>query len=704
MPRLKALTVAAAAALAATVAVSGPWSDTLDGLSADSLVWLRQMVFGPQYARSESPTVVIAIDEETYRRAPFDSVPKVMWTREIAQVFDAVADGGATVIGMDIILPTSVASQIRGFDRDFLQSLRRHGRDGRMVLSKVQHSTQPILPNVGQRFAVGHGANIRAANLFSDADGIVRGVPVSLARAGEGQGSGFEPSLPLELAARVLGDRLTFDPAGHASRDGSPLPTVSGNNLLINFDDDQRGIPTYSFADLHACAQAGKSEFFARHFAGKAVLFGGVLDVEDRKLSSLRFATAPDAAAFSQRCILEELPGVLDADLTRDSVPGVYMHAFAVNNLVRGNLLARADGVTSSALSLALAAGVAVATIWLSAWFAGALALIVSGLWVFGAVALIQQGTVFPLFDPPIAMAIAFALMGAYRFTVADRDKRLLRQMFGLYLAPSVIEQMVDRSEMPELGGETRELTVFFSDLASFTSLSEGMSPEELVRVLNEYLSAMTDVIERHGGFVDKYIGDAIIAVFGAPHHDPDHAGNAVSAAVECQRRLDDLNHQLQAAHGIALRQRVGINTGRILVGNIGSARRFNYTVMGDAVNLAARLEGANKAYGTNILVSDSTVARCPDSKRFRELDRVRVVGRVEPVGLYVPHDGMDGSDNEYARALADYRAGRFADAVARWQQIASVDPAAAAMAARAQRLATAPLVDWDGTYDLDEK
>lgn len=672
----------------------------------DSLVWMRLAAFGPQHDRAGSPAVVIAIDEETYRRSPFDSTPKVMWTKEIAQVFDAVADGGAAVIGMDLILPTSVASRIRGFDRDFLQSLRRHARDGRIVLSKVQHSTQPILPNVGQRFAVGHGANIRAANLYSDAGGIVRGVPVSLARAGEGQDSQFEPSLPLELAARVLAGRLEFDETGHGILDGAALPTVSGNNLLINFDDNQRGIPTYSLADLHACAMAGKTGFFAQHFAGKAVLLGVVLDVEDRKLSSLRFATSPDVAAFTDRCALEELPSVSDADLVRDSVPGVYMHAFAVNNLVRGNFLSQAGYVATTSLTLALASVVGVVTIWFSAWAAGAVAVIVSGLWAIAAVALFQTGIMFPLFDPLIALVIVFTLMMAYRFTIADRDKRLLRQMFGLYLAPTVIEQMVEQSEMPALGGETRELTVFFSDLAGFTSLSEGMSAENLVKILNDYLSAMTDVIERHGGFVDKYIGDAIVAVFGAPHHDLDHAGNAVVTAQECQHRLEDLNRDMLIAHGIELKQRIGINTGRVVVGNIGSTRRFNYTVMGDAVNLAARLEGANKAYGSTILISDSTVARCERDIEFREIDRVRVVGRAEPVGLYSPHDERDVPKlaDQYARALMDYRAGRFVDAQSVWQSLADCDRPSSAMAARAQRLAGALPAGWDGVYDLDEK
>ncbi|MBT6404988.1 MAG: adenylate/guanylate cyclase domain-containing protein [Rhodospirillaceae bacterium] len=702
---MKSLFAAGLAALVATIAVSGPWSNTLDGLSSDSLVWLRQAVFGPQHARSESPTVVIAIDEETYRREPFSGVPKVMWTPEIAQVFDAVIDGGATVIGMDIILPTSVASQIRGFDRDFLQSLRRHSRTGRMVLSKVQHSTQPILPNVGQRFAVGHGPNIRAANLYSDTDGIVRGVPVSLARAGDGATVAYEPSLAVDLAARALGGRLVLDTLGRAELDGVALPTVAGNNLLINFDDDQSGIPTFSFADIQACVAAGNDAFFEKNFAGRVVLFGGVLDVEDRKLSSLRFTAAPDAAAFGERCALDRLPDVLEADLSRDSVPGVYLHAFAVNNLVRGNLLSAAMPWHASGLTFVLAVAIALATIALSAWLAGTLAVVASAFWAVAAISLFQSGTVFPLFDPPIAMAVVFALMGAYRFTVADRDKRLLRQMFGLYLAPSVIEQMVERSEMPSLGGETRELTVFFSDLANFTAMSEGMNPEALVRILNDYLSAMTDVIERHGGFVDKYIGDAIVAVFGAPHHDAGHADHAIAAAIECQHRLEALNADMAAAHGITLGQRIGINTGRILVGNIGSARRFNYTVMGDAVNLAARLEGANKVYGTTILLSQETLAQGGDQGSFRRIDQVRVVGRAEPVILHTPADGTPAETLDvYARALADYDGGRFAAAVALWETISAQDPPAAAMAVRA-RLLDADRPDfWDGVYALDVK
>ena len=707
--RFKKLIVVIAAAAIATAAVSSPWSGTLKGLSLDSLVWLRQSLFGPQYERDSSPVVVVAIDEETYRREPFQSTPKVLWTNELAAVVDAVIDGGVGVVGFDLILPTSVASKIKGFDRAFLRSLRRHSREGRLVLGKVQHSLKPILPAAGQRFAVGHNRNIRAANLFTDAEGIVRGVPLAFGLSGESGENRFEPSLAAELAYRALGDRLEFDTEGRISRDGLAVPTIGGNNLLINFDDNQSGIPTYSLADLHACAAAGDTEFFRRNFAGKIVLLGAVLDVEDRKISSLRYATAPDAAAFGDRCREEALPGLLSDEIVRDSLPGVYVHAFAINNLVRGNFLVQPVPVTAAFIVFALALVAAIASMRFSATVAGAATVVGAIAWVGAATLIFERGFAVPLYEPPIAAAIAFALLSAYRFTIADRDERMMRQMFGLYLAPSVIEKMVDHGEMPVLGGETRDLTVYFSDLAGFTTFSEGMTPDELVKLLNDYLSAMTEIVEDHGGFVDKYIGDAIVAVFGAPHEDIDHAGNAVATALACQQRLDTLNGELGLSHAGGLQQRIGINTGRILVGNIGSHRRFNYTVMGDAVNLASRLEGANKAYGTHILVSEQTMQSCSGDIVFREIDRVRVVGRDEPVELYEPlglrGDVTDLRQNEaYGVALKAYRAGEFDRAVKEWQPLEQTDGAAAAMLGRARQFSVHPPPAWDGVYNLDSK
>ena len=198
--------------------------------------------------------------------------------------------------------------------------------------------------------------------------------------------------------------------------------------------------------------------------------------------------------------------------------------------------------------------------------------------WVAGATIAFRHAVALPLIDPLLASVTALGATIGYRFVIADKGKRLLRQSFALYLAPSIIEKMLASNKPPALGGEMRNVTVYFSDIADFSSIAEKISPTELVAAINDYLSAMTDVIEEHGGFVDKYFGDAIVAVFGAPVDDPHHATNAVRAALRCSASLGALD-RVTAAFGTAMRQRIGLNSGEALVGNIGSRRRFKYTV-----------------------------------------------------------------------------------------------------------------------------
>ena len=209
----------------------------------------------------------------------------------------------------------------------------------------------------------------------------------------------------------------------------------------------------------------------------------------------------------------------------------------------------------------------------------------------------------------------------------------MLRKSFSFYLSPVLIEKMLASSALPKLGGETRIVTLYRSDLAGFSSMSEKLQANELVPLMNEYLTAMTDIIGRYGGFVDKYIGDAIDGVFGAPVDDPDHAANAVRAALAGQRQLRALNEAgLATFRGFKLRQRIGLHTGSALVGNIGSQQRFNYTAMGDTANLASRLEGANKFYGTSIIASEATMTLAKNAAIWRELE-LGAGGRAQPTG-----------------------------------------------------------------------
>jgi class 3 adenylate cyclase/CHASE2 domain-containing sensor protein len=700
--QLRTALVAVVIALVVAVVAASPALDPFRGLSIDVLTALRWRVFGNEHPPAASPAVVVAIDEETFRTPPFEGTPSVTWTREIGQVLTAIIDGGAKVVGFDIIFPTSIeqstvpfgdetlGARVRGFDRDYLRALALGARAGKVVLGQVQHQDRPVQPSPGQRAAVGHGRNIRALNLHSDPDDVIRRVPLRFTVDGERM-----PSMAAELVARATG--------GVKVASSGVVP----NTIALNFAGGADDIPTYSLADLRACAEKGDKDFFRRQFADKVVLFGTLLDVEDRKLTSKRFATAPEGAR-AERCVLP-VPKT-EQKFARDSISGVYIHATAVNNLLRNDSLREFGRVGTGFFSFALAmigAALALAMGPLAATFAyvGAAAA-----WTTGATVAFREALVLPLIAPLLAGLAALDIMIAYRFVIADRGKRLLRQSFALYLAPAVIEKMVASNKPPALGGETRNVTVYFSDIADFSSFAEKIPPAELVAAMNEYLSAMTDIIEAHGGFVDKYIGDAIVAVFGAPLDDPDHAKNAVSAALACAARLGELD-RVNAAFGGAVRQRIGLNTGEALVGNIGSRRRFNYTVMGDMVNLAARLEGANKAFATTIIASEATVAAAGDAFSWRELDAIRVKGRDQAVKIYEPLGLASEVSPErragaeaYAEGLARYRARDFAGAAATFATLAG-DPPAARFAERARELARQPPgPDWEPVNALEEK
>lgn len=702
---------------AIVLAVSGlftlPAFDRLGGLSIDVLFWLRHQVFGPRHSPASSPTVVVAIDEETYRTEPFRSLPKVLWTKQLAAVVDATLAAGAKVVGFDVIYPTSVERYLKGFDRELLITLRRASKTGQIVLGKVQHQYKPIVPFPGYSFAVGHGRNIRSVNLFSDGDGVIRHMPLTFRRSDGAE----EASMALELAARARGTAARRTADGSMVLGEDTIPGSRTNRMAVNFDGGPGAIPTYSLADLYACTQKGDRDYFRRHFQGKVVLVGVVLDVEDRKLTSQRLITTPEGLGLPERCVNPVMPELYIEGLRRDTIPAVYVHAQAINNLLRGEALRELGRGASGLIVLGITAAVAAATMTLSFASAGLVLLLGFLVWTGVAIGGFADAQVLPLLRPLASAAVAFAVLLGYRFTVADKDERYIRQAFSLYLPAPVVDRMVAEGRAPTLGGETRELTVWFSDIADFTSWSEHMPPAQLVQFLNDYLSEMTDILDRHGGFVDKYIGDAILAVFGAPVDDPDHALHAVEAALACQHRLDEMGREVSRTIGRPLVARIGINSGQALVGNIGSRRRFNYTVMGDAVNLASRLEGANKSYGTDILVSDTTMAGCADRIKFREIDLVRVVGRSTPVRIFEPlglacaeeptpeRMERDRRLARFATALDAFRSRRFAAAAEAFAMLAEVDAVAAHYADRARALAESPPEeDWDGITNLTEK
>jgi adenylate cyclase len=701
----------AVAVVVGAAAIASPLVDTLRGVSLDLAFALRHAVFGPAYRAADSPSVVIALDEETYRTPPFGETPQVLWTRELAPVLNATLEAGASVVAFDVIFPTSVERYLPGFDRDFLRSLRSGAREGRLILGKVQHGASPIRPFQGQSFAVGHDANIRATNLFRDPDEVIRRAPLFFDIV-EGGETKRETSLGLEVASRALGQKAEKRADG-VWLGARLLPGSAANAMPIDFVGGGADIPAFSLADLRACAEQGNGEFFAKHFKDKIVFVGTVLDVEDRKLTSRRYMTGSEGAAFGPRCALPARTDVVREDVVRDAIPGVYIHASFANNLVRGGGLRELGRLGEGAAAGVLVAATAFAALSLPASLAAAAFLGLGILWTGASVGALQMALVWPFLTSLIVAAIVGAGIVGYRFAVSDKDKRLLRKSFSLYLAPTMVDRLVNAQTPPTLGGEERVITVMFSDVAGFTALSEGLSPQQLVQVMNTYLSAMTDIIEAEGGFVDKYIGDAIVAVFGAPMDDAAHARHATKAALACAAKLDAMNADpAKPFLGHTLKARIGLNSGKALVGNIGSTKRFNYTVMGDTVNLASRLEGANKYYGSTIMCADSVRAAIADDPfAWRELDRVQVKGRAAPVTILEPLGFAATLDADkkaradaFAQALSAYRARDFKTAAVLAAALAD-DPVAKSFAERLVQMDVSALpADWDGVTALDGK
>ncbi len=422
-----ALAMVAIAIVAATLAAA-PGFQFTRGLSLDVATALRWRLFGDLHDSSSSPAVVVALDEETYRTPPFKGTPMITWTGEIARVLAAVLEGGAKAVGFDVIFPTTIedsemsfgnetiGERMRGFDRDFLRALASAASVGKIVLGEIRTGDDRILPAAGQRIAVGQMRNIRSLNVYSDADGVVRRVPLMLPVNG-----GLAPSMSLELASRALETRPKVTSAG-VEIAGYTIASLIPNAMTLNFDGGSGDIPAYSLADLLACLGKGDTEFFRRNFGGRVVLFGSKLELEDLKMTSKRFASAPRPTT-TERCVSA---AASEAPPAHGLIDGVFVQATAVNNLVRREavtelgdgsrwLLALTGAAMGSAAALTLTpAGAAVSFLFLCA-AAGAGAAIA----LFGLVAL-------PVVEFSLAGAVAIVGTTIFRLFVTDKDKRLL--------------------------------------------------------------------------------------------------------------------------------------------------------------------------------------------------------------------------------------------------------------------------------------
>ena len=448
-------------------------------------------------------------------------------------------------------------------------------------------------------------------------DGISRRVPLLVEYKGQ-----YYESLALAMVRNLLGNPAITpgypgnSPASYAAMEWLDLQTTGGGVMRIPVDENAATLIPYR-------GNQGSFPYIS------------ITDVLNDRVPKEKLAGRVIVVGTTA-------PGLMDLRATPvgAAYPGVEIHANLIAGMLDGALKHKPPYILGADVLTVLIAGAVMVFLlpMLSPFRATVVGIIVLllllsvnfGFWHISNV-------VLPLASGMIAIVLLYAMNMSWGYFVESRTKRQLTGLFGQYVPPELVEEMSRDPENYSMAGRKAELTVLFSDIRGFTTISEGLEPNELASLMNEYLGAMTLVVRKHRGTLDKYIGDAIMAFWGAPVDDPEHAKNAVLTGLEMHVALHELNKNLVARGWPELKIGVGVNTGPMTVGDMGSPVRQSYTVMGDAVNLGSRLEGITKQYGVGFIVGESTRELLKKELVFRELDRVRVKGKEDPVGIYEP-------------------------------------------------------------------
>lgn len=656
--------------------------------------------------------VLVAVDEtslEVYGKWP--------WSRDRhGYVVHYLKQAGAKAVVFDILFlePDSGAEE---FDEVFAQEMRAAGNVYLPFLMQEEEGLQEPAPDIlkkatialddqepqpsgtlktfdGAKFPTplfaqaAHGLGY--INLTPDIDGTTRRLPL-LARA---RNQTF-----LHITTAVVRDLLTADQATLRRRElrlgPVSIPLTAEQEMVVDWHGtlENQVYPVYPIG---------------------AVL-RSYTDMQEGKPPLLDPALFWDKIVF----VATTAAGTYDLRVTPLSpfAPGVLIHMSALDNILRHRHLQPASwwlfAVSTLILTLATAwVFMLVQSQWIKLAAIGGLAIAYYGLAVY---AFTSHGLWLDLAIPEGALAVSFAATATVEYLTEGRQRRQLRAVFDKYMAAEVVDEIMRNPEAIRLGGEKKELSVFFSDVAGFTSISEQLNPETLVELLNKYLTAMTEIILRHRGNVNKYLGDGIMAIFGAPRGEPNHASLACFAALDSQSELAKRREQWNAEGHPEVSARIGINSGWLVVGNMGSPARLEYTVMGDAVNLASRLEGANKFYDTLILLGPRTYELAAQDIEAREIDRLRVKGKKEPVVVYELLARKGGLSAErrrvmetYGEGLEAYKRRDFKTAAAQFEATLALDlgdgPSRVYLERAKEYLVAPPPTNWDGVYELKSK
>jgi len=639
------------------------------------------------YDSASSEIIIVAIDEKSLQSENLGPLTK--WPRaHYADAINILNEAGTAVVGVDVTFPDP-SMYSTSDDEALRDTLTQY--DNVVLAARYYFDNgdrQADLPNATLMEA---DPNLGWINVQLDEDGFVRTIPLFASTKDK-----VIEAFSLRLARiymhtdpvdyRVVDNEFNFS-------DNITIPAITKRDAKT--DQDVHLMYVNYFAEPNKFTHISFSDLLDENFKDKR---GNTIDFTDKIV-----IIGPTAIDLQDDYLSPVSRGV--------RMPGVEIHANNIQTIITEQFL-RDQSVFSLWLMIAilLAVNIFLFSVLKVRYTIPLVAFEIFGFLVAGIVA--YEFRIFVNVVYPILIAV-LSFIGTYllRFIMEQKDRRFIEGAFGHYVNKDVVKQIIKDPKMLELGGAKRNITIFFSDIAGFTSISENMEPSELVAFLNEYLQEMTEVILTHQGTLDKYEGDAIMAFWNAPIAIHDHALNACLAALENQEHLAKLRKKWTKEGKPEVYARIGVNTGDAVVGNMGSRDRFDYTAMGDNVNLGSRLEGINKQYGTEIIISESTFEQVKDKLLCRELDLIRVKGKGKPVRIYELISKQDASKKDvqdkitaFAKALADYRSKNFTPAKQAFEMIKDDKPSEVFAKRCEEFMKNPPEEGWDGVWTYEVK
>lgn len=675
--------------------------------------------------KDSADVIILEITQDSYDQipSPYNSWP---WPRTyFSKVIENLNEAGVAAIGIDIVMSNKDQFSDEN-DRALFETIKKYKKV--VVAGKIDIESEAAFANLNEQFIVRNfkedysslfydaDSSVGIVQAVSDNDGVYRRYAPYIYSAVNKKKI---PSFAYALLNKYFNKNSNYTAEktdGNFIYEDVEIPEFEESTILVNYYGSNGKFPRIKFIDVlddKEFTTVDEYDFetelntwddpeyglkFTNKFKNKIVLIGSTMP-EDKDLVPVSFS-----------------PGEREGD---NLLYGVEYHANAVQNFLDKNFLYTIPKSLVILSLIILTMGFFLLTSSLKRIKSKKVFYIEAGIIVFVLILLFSlfqlafllfesQNLIIPIVDPAIAILFGYIGSTAFEFFAERKKSSLMKSMFSQYVSTHLVNELIANPDKLRLGGEKKNLTILFSDIAGFTSFSEGKSAEEVVTFINQFLDEMSESVLNFNGTLDKYLGDSVMAFWGAPIEIKDHALLACKCALDMKKRLEVLNAKWNSGN-TPIKMRIGINSGDVVVGNIGGRKRFDYTVMGDNVNLASRLEGANKQYGTSIMINESTYENVKGDFFIRRLDCIKVKGKQNAVSVYEIISEKSESNNHfesYEEGLAEYKKGNFKQALELFNEQISknYDCVSEIYIKRCEYYIENPPEDWEGITTLTEK